>query len=69
MTDNKHAPAYPTGHSQSGVGFTKRELIAAMCLQGLLANPSNGATPQTYAETAVDHADFLLTHLSNTETK
>lgn len=78
-TDNKHLPAYPCTimegkdstndrRSVDCKGLTKRELIAAMCLQGLLAS----STPRTVhmqgvVLLAVEHADALLTYLSNTE--
>jgi hypothetical protein len=47
-------------------GFTKRELIAAMAMQGLLANSNlvNGSTTSLIADWAVDHADALIERLS-----
>lgn len=56
-------------------GLTKRELIAAMCLQGLLANPecykisSEKLHPDEVAEfysiCSVEQADELLKQLEN----
>jgi hypothetical protein len=47
-------------------GLTKRELIAAMAMQGMLANPSlvNGSTTSLIADWAVDHADALIERLN-----
>lgn len=37
--ENREAPAYPVhADTISGIGLTKRELIAAMALQGILSN-------------------------------
>ena len=48
-------------------GLTKRELIAAMCLQGLLSTLTieRDAHSRFLAETAVMHADALLAELSS----
>jgi hypothetical protein len=48
-------------------GLSKRELIAAMCLQGLLSNPVWKDSTTDLEKAAVLWADCLLTHLSNTE--
>jgi hypothetical protein len=47
-------------------GLTKRELIAAMAMQGLLANSNlvNGSTTSLIADWALDHADALIERLS-----
>lgn len=48
-------------------GLTKRELIAAMALQGLLANPASGNDVNAIlccVNDAVRSADFLLLELS-----
>lgn len=79
--DNKNLPAYPQpitvgsggdiltswGHHSDFAGLTKLEMVAAMCLQGLLANSSYSSTPESRAELAVKHATAILNHLSNTE--
>lgn len=75
--DNNNLPAYPnldsyeTGGTctpQSGRGLTKRELISAMCLQGILANHGDSGAPfSAFAEAATHYADALLTHLENTQ--
>lgn len=44
-----------------------RDQIAAMALQGLLANGSEALTPNHYATRAVDCADELLTVLEATK--
>lgn len=71
MTENKHTPAFPVleTHEDKGIlslGLTKREKIAAMALQGLLANPENKGrdTLGNCAFDAVSAADCLLTELS-----
>lgn len=47
------------------VGLTKRELFAALALQGLLANPSRLEFPQDpYAAQAVWFADRLIEQLN-----
>jgi len=59
--------AYEYGEEFFSVGgLTKRELIAAMAMQGMLANPSlvNGSTTSLIADWAVDHADALIERLS-----
>lgn len=57
---------YPNGQVQFGQpGLTKRELVAAMVLQGLASNSSTrGATPELLADTSVLIAEALLTRLS-----
>ena len=49
-------------------GLTKRELIAAMCLQGMRSNPAQvEAADASLWILAQRDADGLLTHLQNTE--
>jgi hypothetical protein len=47
-------------------GFTKRERIAAMAMQGMLANSNlvNGSTTSLIADWAVNHADALIERLA-----
>jgi hypothetical protein len=45
-------------------GLTKRELIAAMALQGILAHSYNDASYDGAARDAVVHADHLLLELA-----
>jgi hypothetical protein len=45
-------------------GLTKRELIAAMAMQGMLANPNVRLKPDTMSKWAVDHADALIARLN-----
>jgi hypothetical protein len=59
--------AFPVTGMQVGVvkgGLTKRELIAAMCLQGLLSNASGVLEPRHWVDWAVIYADRLLEELS-----
>jgi hypothetical protein len=63
--------AYPVKHSYGEEffttgGLTKRELIAAMAMQGMLANSNlvNGSTTSLIADWAVDHADALIERLA-----
>ena len=45
-------------------GLTKRELIAAMAMQGLLADPNVRLKPDTMSKWAVDQADALIERLN-----
>jgi hypothetical protein len=45
-------------------GLTKRELIAAMAMQGLLATPGEYEHAKTIAQWAVDQADALIERLA-----
>jgi hypothetical protein len=90
MNDNKNLPAFPIscGVNETGiyslldarvgsdcVGLTKREQIAAMALQGLLANPDYNCpsrpkdivTTMNTAKAAIHYADALLNELSTTQ--
>lgn len=68
-----HAPAYPHAeHNGDGThyhdhhGLTKRELFAAMAMQGLSANPDPQVSSwggQQTAQCAVAFADALLAAL------
>jgi hypothetical protein len=68
MKNNEAAfPSSPyLGRYDPEWGLTKRELIAAMAMQGLLANPNlvNGITASLIADWAVDHADALIARLA-----
>lgn len=81
--NNKDLPAYPQPivMSDNGIistidaavsesGLTKREMIAAMCLQGLMSgvNPDDITfnSMDSAIDAAVQAADKLLTHLENT---
>lgn len=57
--------AYPWGnHGDRLCGLTKRELFAAMAMQGLYANPTWADTPhQICIESAVSAADALIAAL------
>jgi hypothetical protein len=58
--------AYPSHPDQylPEFGLSKREKIAAMALQGLLANPNLHAGQESIEWWAVKHADALLKELS-----
>jgi len=75
---NGSEPAFPTKNETTKLGdayvtllgasgLSKRELIAAMCLQGLLSTLTieRDAHSKFLAETAVMHADALLAELSS----
>ncbi len=47
-------------------GLTKRELFAAMALQGLVSNPQYDATVEDDAKTSVRLADALIKELNET---
>ena len=73
---NGNAQAYPilgalqpNGHAYKpvydrGSGLTKRELFAAMALQGLLVGEVGGQHPYSLSRDAVAHADALLAELA-----
>lgn len=53
-----------TGNSTyMAMGLTKREHIAALCLQGILANSVYMCGEHNRVKMAIDHADTLLTEL------
>jgi hypothetical protein len=58
--------AYPIGTDRFVCewGLTKRELIAAMAMQGLLADPNVRLKPDAMSKWAVDQADALIERLS-----
>ena len=52
-----------TRGANEGFGLTKRELFAAMAMQGLLAK-GGGGDPEAFAMWAVRDADALLAELA-----
>ena len=69
MKENRNEPAYPFSWDQSynpqfgvEVGLTKLELISAMCLQGMFANP-NIKMRSAITKVAIDYAKELLKQL------
>jgi hypothetical protein len=61
-------PALDTSYTPNGtiqLGLTKRELFAAMAMQGMLGDPERGGPPVDYAHGAVECADALLTALKD----
>jgi hypothetical protein len=65
---NKDHPAYPlhTLTGQAKLGLTKRELFAAMAMQGLLAKPEEGRQFPIHINVAeaIEYADELIRQLS-----
>jgi hypothetical protein len=60
-------PAFPMeGHAKFGscTGLTKREYIAAMALQGILAHAHNDSSYEGAARDAVVYTDALLKELA-----
>lgn len=66
MSENGNYSAYPFEHAHSyAQGLTKRELIAAMAMQGYCANSPIGS--EDYVDIAVfsrEQADALIAELS-----
>lgn len=61
--DNGRLPAYPPSFAADAdkYGLSKREFIAAVCLQGILANKAIGKmTLWSTTQSAVMYADQLL---------
>lgn len=61
---NANQPAYPAAYNLMNSGLTKRELIAAMALQGILANE---IPYENIVAASVNYADALLKELQETE--
>lgn len=69
--DNKNLPAYPNDANKEitvgDLGLSKRELIAAMCLQGFISNGGlRHLGDEVLVSKSVELGDALLTHLENT---
>ncbi len=59
--------AYPCDHpTRGGIGLTKRELFAAMVMQGFASYP-DATGLEMLAESAVDWADALLAALEKSK--
>jgi hypothetical protein len=64
MNGNDNAfPSSPERYEPE-FGLTKRELIAAMAMQGLLGDPEESGVYATVADVAVKYADALIERLS-----
>lgn len=64
---NAEAPAYPWGDVTNGGvmgGLTKRELFAAMAMQGIMQGTLRNDDPWLAADRAVSVADILLKELA-----
>lgn len=55
--------AFPVDRDNQTWGLTKREAIAAIALQGLLANPAVDGTHEDIAIDAVEYTDALIKEL------
>jgi hypothetical protein len=66
MKNNEAAfPSSPyLGRYDPEWGLTKRELIAAMAMQGLLSDPEESGVYATVADVAVKYADALIARLA-----
>ena len=64
MNGNDNAfPSSPDKYEPE-FGFTKRELIAAMAMQGMLSNPTFGCPKNVAAQHAMEYADALIARLA-----
>lgn len=67
MNPNGYRSAFPTTEGQAE-GLTKRELFAAMAMQGILAADHDNTTTQDQCMSwAIGHADALISALNETE--
>jgi len=55
--------AAPWGHNDVEYGLTKRELFAAMAMQGILSQSRGSFSDDYAAALAVRNADFLIVEL------
>ena len=62
---NPHAPVFPTEFD--GRCITKRELFAAMAMQGMLSNSNVDVSDEVCAKSAVELADALIAELAKGE--
>ena len=66
--DSRGSFGHQDGHTTwQFAGLTKRELIAAMAMQGMLANAHEdyqGYPPESFADDAATYADALLAELA-----
>lgn len=65
-TLNQHASAFPSAANQTD-GLSKREILAALAMQGLASRdfpPDLAVTAEAMADQAVDLADALLRRLA-----
>jgi hypothetical protein len=65
VVDNANMPAFPQGlNTGQPVGLSKREYVAAICLQGILSNKGiQKLTIWSASQSAVMYADQLLATL------
>lgn len=69
-TEKNNESAFPIVHMNAEdswtqeLGLSKRELFAAMAMQGLLSDPQMNAPHEPVAQAAVGYADALLKELA-----
>ena len=63
--DNLAFPLLGPSQDIKGVGLTKRELFAALFMQGFLSHEGNENLMFSLAHAAVDNADALIEVLAN----
>lgn len=63
---NENQSAFPSTRDTQTWGLTKRELFAAMALQGMLANPNITWAARDLTQDAVEVADLLIKRLNGT---
>lgn len=60
-------------HGQFNPGLSKREILAAMAMQGMLssgfADPFHPSSQTVFVKEAVDYADALIAQLNTTSTE
>ena len=72
MNDNANRSAYPVGADvtqcmfPTEIGLSKREMFAAMAMQGILSSGSDAAAGNV-ARWAAEYADDLLAELEKTK--
>ena len=68
METEPNEPAYPNIQVPSLKGLTKREYLAAMAMQGIIANKDGlDIKIERIVESAVDTADALIEELNKTK--
>ncbi len=64
MTPNANLPAFPVTDQACFNGLSRRELFAAMAMQGLLSDKGNESSCKAIAGIAIEAADALLAELA-----
>ena len=66
---NGNSTAFPVPGYEGDSGLTKRELFAAMMMQGILADANDCSSDTVIAVAAVKIADALIAELSKAQVK